>query len=196
MTNASKISTIKHEAETYLSQGLYKEALTVCKKFLANTKKLDSDQRKVIDESISRIRSAALSHNCKKDVSMSDVVVTMPKRNSKGGASAAVNDRLVNAQAFINAGYYERALKEYHQLLKKNYLTSAVIRGVALCLVHTVRPNHIENIVDRLANDIFNHPRNRKTFKRSIAKNICKDRYPRHFSALTHHVILVKEDST
>jgi tetratricopeptide (TPR) repeat protein len=193
MNGAFKISTIKNEAETYLSQGLYKEALTVYQNFLTKTKELDPSLKKIVDESIDRIRSAAIDHNCEKDVSMSGVVTTVTKSKLKDNTT--VNDLLVNAQTFIGAGSYERALDEYRRLLGNNYLTSAVIRGVAQCLVHLVQPKHIVNVVDRLAADFFKHPRNRNAFKRSIFKKISKDQYPNHFSALAHDFNVEKGDS-
>lgn len=185
MTSAFIISTVKNEAETYLSQGLYKEALTVYKTFLAKTKELDPTLRKIVDESIGRIRSAAIDHNCEKDVAMSGTVDDWLKHGSKCDSPAG--DRLANAQAFINTGCYEQAMEEYRRLLKNNYLTSAVMRGVALCLVHLVQPKHIASVVDRLAADIFKHPRNRNAFKLSISNKINKDQFPQHFSVLTRN---------
>jgi tetratricopeptide (TPR) repeat protein len=192
MTSAFKISTIKREAETYLSQGLYKEALAVYKNFLAKTKGLDPALRKIVDESIDRIRSAAIGNNCEKDVSMSDTMVTVSKPTSKDRAPAG--KRLVKAQSLIDAGRYEHALDEYYRLLKNNYLTSAVIKGVALCLVHLVQPKNIAVTVDRLATDLFKHPRNRRTFKRSISNKINQDQYPKHFIALTRNYYLGNGD--
>lgn len=125
---------------------------------------------------------------------MSGVVTTVPKRKLKDNAT--VNDRLVNAQTFIDVGCYERALDEYRRLLGNNYLTSAVIGGVAQCLVHLVQPKHIVYVVDRLAADFFKHPRNRIAFKRSISKKISKDQYPNHFSALAHDFHVINGDST
>lgn len=186
MTSSFKISTIKQEAETYLSHGLYKEALNVYKTFLAKAKELDPTLRKIVDESIDRIKSAAISHNCEKDVAMSDTVVSLAKHASKKKAPA--KDRLAKAQLFIDAGSYERALNEYYRLLKNNYLTSAVIKGVALCLVHLVQPKQIAGVVDRLSTDLFQHPQNRQTFKRSISNKINQDQYPQHFSALTRNL--------
>lgn len=212
MTRAFKISTIKHEAETYLSQGLYKEALMVYRNFLVNIKELDPALRKIVDESMGRIKTAARDHNCEKEISMGPietaagdhnrekevcmpgVIDTLPKRASE--ESTSVNDRLVNAQSFIDLGCYERALEEYRRLLKNNYLTSAVMRGVALCLVHLVQPKQIVNVVDQLATEMFKHPRNRNAFKLSISKKISKDKYPRHFSALTRHLYEINGEST
>lgn len=73
-------------------------------------------------------------------------------------------------------------------MLLNRYITDAVAKGVALCLVHLVRSNRFTAVVDCFVGAIFKHPRNRRLIKLAIAKRIDSKQYPRHFSALCYHI--------
>lgn len=108
---------------------------------------------------------------------------------------ATVKDCLVSARALADIGCHELALEKYRLLLKHKVLTSEVMNGVAQCLVHIVRPKHIAAVVDHFAGEIFTHPRNRKALKFSIVKRISSEQYPRHFSALSKHLVRINWES-
>lgn len=186
MPNRLKLAQIKHEAETYLSQGLHKEALAVYEKFLSNTKDLHPTLKTAISESIHRIRSAAQGHDRDEAELISEVEIALIKMGWKSHVSD--EERLASAQALLNIGFFQFALDEYRRLLKKRYITDAVIKGVALCLVNLVRSRRFTVVVDHFVGEIFKHPRNRKVLKLAIAKRIDSKQYPRHFSALCYHI--------
>jgi tetratricopeptide (TPR) repeat protein len=194
MSHVFRIDKIRHEAETYFSQGLHQEALTVYKKFLAHTRNLNPILKTTIHESIRRIRSAAQHNNRDEAELMSDVEITLIKKGWKGHATD--EERLASAQALVQMGLYTDALEEYRRLLKNRFLTAAVMRGVATCLVNLVRPKHFTVVVDHFAGEIFKHPRNRKALKVIIAKAIDSKQYPRHFSALCCYLSKTNMDSS
>lgn len=106
-----------------------------------------------------------------------------------------VKDCLVSARALADLDCHELALEKYRILLKNKVLTSEVMSGVAQCLVNIVRPKHIAAVVDHFASDVFTHPRNRKALKFSIVKRISSEKYPRHFSALSNHLVRINWES-
>lgn len=120
---------------------------------------------------------------------MIDMEISLSKNNRN--EHATVKDCLVSAQALAELGCHELALEKYRLLLKNKVLTSEILSGVAQCLVHIVRPRHIAAVVDHFASDIFSHPRNRKALKFSIVKRINSKKYPRHFSALSKHLVRI-----
>lgn len=189
MSHVFRIAQIKHEAETYLSQGLHQEALTVYEKFLANNRDLDPTFKTAITKSIHHIRSAARNHDQDEVELVSEVEITLIKKGWKGHDT--VEEQLACAQALVNMGLYKYALEEYRLLLKKRFLTASVMRGVALCLVNLVQPQHFTVVVDHFVSEIFKHPRNRKALKVVIAKYIDSQQYQRHFSALRCHLSTV-----
>jgi hypothetical protein len=115
--------------------------------------------------------------------------------NNSRNQHTTVEDYLVSARTLIDLGCHELALEKYRFLLKKKVLTPEVMSGVAHCLVHIVRPKHIAAVVDHFARDIFTHPRNRKALKFSIVKRISSEEYPRHFSALSKHLVRINWES-
>lgn len=193
MSSVFRIAQVKHEAETYLSQGLHQEALGVYERFLANTRDLDPTYKTAIWESIRRIRSAARNHDPDEAELISEVEITLIKKGWQGHAT--VEDRLASAQALVDMGLYQYALEEYRLLLKKRVLTTTVMREVALCLVNLVPPGRFSVAVDRFVSEIFKHPQNRKALKRVIAKHIDTKQYQRHFSALRSHLSKVSLNS-
>jgi hypothetical protein len=122
------------------------------------------------------------------------VEITLIKKGWKGHATD--EERLASAQALVHMGLYNDALEEYRQLLKNRFLTAAVMRGVAICLVNLVRPKHFTVVLDYFAAEIFKHPRNRKALKVIIAKAIDSKQYPRHFSALCCYLSKTNMDSS
>jgi tetratricopeptide (TPR) repeat protein len=186
MPKMLKIAQIKLEAETYLAQGLHKEALAVYKKFLSNARDLHPTLHAAIDESIRRIRSATRGQDRDEAELLSKVEIALIKKGWRGHVSD--EERLASAQALLEIGFFQFALEEYRRLLLNRYITDAVIKGVALCLVNLVRSNRFTAAVDRFVGEIFKHPRNRKLFKLAIAKRIDSKQYPRHFSALCYHI--------
>lgn len=188
-----KIATIKHEAETYLSQGLYQEALAVYKKFIAGSSDLHPTLRANIEKSIRRIRSAARAHDRGEAAMISNVEINLIRKGWNDHATD--KEQLASAQALCRLGLYEYALEEYRRSLKKKVLTTDVMRGTALCLVNLVRPRHLTVVVDHFAKEIFKAPRNRKALKLAIAKQINSERYPRHFSAMCHHLAILDSGS-
>ena len=186
MPNRFGIAQIEHEAETYFSQGLHREALAVYKKFLSNTGDLHPALKTAIYESIRRIRATAHSHDRDEADLISKVEIALIKEGWKSHVSD--EERLASTQALLDIGFYQFALEEYRRLLKKRYITDDVIMGVALCLVNLVRSKHFTAVVDHFVGEIFKHPRNRKLFKLAIARKIDSKQYPRHFSALCYHI--------
>lgn len=186
MPNIVKIAQIKHEAETYLSQGLHHEALAVYEKLLSNTKDLHPTLQTAIEESIRRIRSAAQGHDRDEAELISEVEIALIKNGWRSHVSD--EERLASAQALSDIGFFQFALEEYRWLLKKRHITGAVIKGTALCLVNLVRSKRFTVVVDHFVGEIFKHPRNRKALKLAIAKKIDSKQYPRHFSALCYHI--------
>lgn len=193
MSSVFRIAQVKHEAETYLSQGLHQEALGVYERFLANARDLDPTYKTAILESIRRIRSAARNHDPDEAELISKVEITLIRKGWQGHAT--VKDRLASAQAWVNMGLYQYAFEEYRLLLKKRVLTTTVIRGAALCLVNLVPPDRFSAAVDRFVSEILKNPRNRKALKRIIAKQIDSKQYQRHFSALRCQISKVSLDS-
>lgn len=124
---------------------------------------------------------------------MIDMEVSLSKNNRN--RHATVEECLVSARALAELDCHELALEKYRLLLKNKVLTSEVMSGVAQCLVHIVRPKHIAAVVDHFASDIFTHPRNRKALKFSIVKRISSEQYPRHFSALSNHLVRINWES-
>ena len=186
MPNMLEIVQIKLEAETYLSQGLHKEALAVYEKFISNTRDLHPTLKAAINESIHRIQSASQSRDRDEAALISKVEIALIK---KGWRSHVSNkERLASAQALLDIGFFQFALEEYRRLLFKRYITDAVVNGVALCLVNLVRSKRFTAVVDHFVGEVFKHPRNRKLFKLAIAKKIDSKQYPRHFSALCYHI--------
>jgi hypothetical protein len=104
-------------------------------------------------------------------------------------------ERLDRAQALLDIGFFQIALEEYRRLLEKRYITDAVIKGVALCLVNLVRSKRFTAVVDHFVGENFKHPRNRKLFKLAIARKIDSKQYPRHFSALCYHISEFNRDA-
>ena len=186
MPNVFRIIQIKHEAETYLSQGLHEEALAVYKKFLSNARDIHPTLQTAINESIRRIRSAAQGQDRDEAELISDLEIALIKEGWRSYVSD--EERLASAQALLDIGFFQFALEEFHRLLNKRYITNAVIEGAALCLVNLVRPKRFSAVVDQFAGEIFKHPRNRKLLKLAIAKKIDSKRYPRHFSTLCRHI--------
>jgi hypothetical protein len=193
MSSVFRIARVRHEAETYLSQGLHREALGVYERFLDDTRDLDPTYKTAILESIHRIRSAARSHDPDEAEHISEVEITLIKKGWQGHATD--KDRIASAQAFVNMGLYQYALEEYRLLLKKRVLTKAVMRGAALCLANLVPPDRFSATVDQFVSEIFKHPRNRKALKRVIAKQIDSKKYQRHFSALRSQLSKVSLNS-
>jgi tetratricopeptide (TPR) repeat protein len=192
MAHVFRIAQVKHEAETYLSQGLHQEAVAVYERFLANARDLDPIYKTAIIESIRRIKSDDRNQVPDEADLLSEVEITLIKKGWQ--SHATVDDRLASAQTLLDMGLYEYALEEYRQLLKKRYLTKSVMRGVALCLVNLVRPNRFSVVVDHFVREIFKHPRNRKALRLVIAKHIDTKKYRRHFSALCCHLSKVSLD--
>jgi tetratricopeptide (TPR) repeat protein len=186
MPKMFKIAQIEHEAETYLSQGLHQEALAVYKKFLSNARDLHPALKTAINESIRRIRSAAQGHDRDEAERISEAEIALIKKGWRSHVSDV--ERLASAQALVKIGFFQLALDEYRRLLKKRYITDAVIKGVALCLVNLVRSKRFTAVVDHFVAEIFKHPRNRKVLKLAIARKIDSKQYPRHFSALCYHL--------
>ena len=186
MSHVFRIARIKHEAETYLSQGLHQEASKVYEKFLAKAGDLHPAIRIFIDESMRRIRAAARDHDRDEAELMTDVEIALIKKGWKGHATD--EERMASAQALVSMGLYKDALEEYRWLIKKRFITVDVIQGVALCLVNLVRSKHFAVVVDHFTGELFKHPKNRKALKIAIAKKIDSERYPRHFSALCYHL--------
>ena len=182
MAEMTEIAQIKHEAETYLSQGLHQEALAVYERFLADSRDLHPALKTDIIESMHRIRSAARREYRDEAERMTDVEITLIRKGWRG-------------QALVNMGLYKYALEEYRRLLERRFITAAVIRGIAQCLVNLVRPQHFTAVVDHFAGGIYKHPRNRKALKVAIAKAIDSKLYPRYFSALCYHLSRVNQDS-
>lgn len=188
-----KIATIQHEAETYFSQGLYQEALSVYKKFIADISDLHPTLRATIAKSIRRIRSAAKTHERGETAMISDVEIKLIRKDWNDD-HASGKEQVASAQALCKLGLYEYALEEFRRLLGKKVLAPTVMRGTALCLVNLVRPKYFTVAVDYFASEIFKAPRNRKALKFAIAKQINSERYPRHFSALCHHLAVLDND--
>ena len=193
MTDMLEIAQIRHEAETYLSQGLHQEALAVYEKFLSSARDLPPTLRTAIIESMRRISSAARRHDRDETEHFTDLEITLIRKGWKGHVTN--EERLASAHALINIGLYRYGLEEYHRLLRRRFITTTVIRDVALCLVKLVRPRHFTAVVDHFAGETFKHPRNRKALKLAIAKAIDSKLYPRHFSALCYHLSRVNLDS-
>jgi tetratricopeptide (TPR) repeat protein len=186
MPNMSRINQIRHEAETYLSHGLHQEALAVYEKFLSSTRQLHPSLKTAIKESIRNIRSAARGHDRNEAELISEVEIALIRKGWKSHVSN--EERLASAQALLDIGFYQFALEEYRRLLKKRYITDAVILGSALCLVNLVQSKRFTVVVDHFVGEIFKHPRNRKALKLAIAKKIDSKQYQRHFSALCYHI--------
>jgi hypothetical protein len=181
-----EIAQIKQEAETYLSHGLHQEAVAVYKRFLSTTGNLSPTLITAINESIRRILSAARGKDRDEAELISKAEIAMIKKGWRGHVPD--EERLASAQALLDIGFFQFALEEYRWLLKKRYITDAVIKGVAQCLVNLVRPKRFTTVVDYFVGELFKHPRNRKLFKLAIAKRIDSKQYPRHFSALCYHI--------
>ena len=193
MAEMTEIAQIKHEAETYLSQGLHQEALAVYERFLADSRDLHPALKTDIIESMHRIRSAARREYRDEAERMTDVEITLIRKGWRGHATN--EERLASARALVNMGLYKDGLEEYRRLLERRFITAAVIRGIAQCLVNLVRPQHFTAVVDHFAGGIYKHPRNRKALKVAIAKAIDSKLYPRYFSALCYHLSRVNQDS-
>jgi hypothetical protein len=193
MADEPEIAQIRHEAETYLSQGLHQEALAVYERFLANARNLHPTLKTDIIESMRRIRSAARHKYRDEAERMTDVEITLIKKGWRGHATN--EERLASARALVKMRLYKYGLEEYRRLLRRRLITSAVIRGVAQCLVELVRPQNFTAVVDHFVGETFKHPRNRKALKLAIAKAIDSQLYPRHFSALCYHLSRVNLDS-
>ncbi len=194
MSSLYRILQVKHEAETYLSQGLHQEALVVFEKFLAEARDLQPSVKSDILQSIYRIRSDARKGHQDEAELMSDVEIILIKKGWQGQATD--EERLASAQTLLGLHLYQFALEEYRRLLKRRFISVTVIRGVALCLVNLVRPKQFKSVVEHFAEEIFKHPHNRRALILGIAKQIDSKYYPRHFSALSRHISRTNLEST
>jgi hypothetical protein len=192
MADTPEIAQIKHEAETYLSQGLHQEALAVYENFLANARNLHPALQIAVRESIRRIRSAPRHDDWNEAELITDIEITLIRKGWR--AHATNEERLASARALVNMGLFKDGLKEYRRLLERKFITATVVRGVTLCLVKLVRPQHFTAVVDHFVGETFKRPRNRKALKLAIAKAIDSQLYPRHFAALCYHLSRVNLD--
>ena len=186
MPKANKFSTLKQEADIYLSQGLHQEAIELIGRFLSDNPNLGQHTISALEKWINLIQSTIYSSYRDEKELLSEVEISLLK---KGWYDSATDDeRLTSAGALLKLGYYHHALDEYQRLLAKRCMNAAVFKGAAMCLVHLHQPEKFAAAVDGFAKIIFNTQKNRHACIVNIARCLGSDRYPRHFSVLFNHL--------
>lgn len=183
------LAAIQYEAETYRAQGLHQEALAVYNRFLANAKAIEPALRSTIEEAKKKIDASARTHDQEENSRITDTDITCIKKSWSRDASA--NEIAVSAKALLDLGRHGHALEEYRTLLLRGDRNATAVRGITVCLLELITPEHFVNAVTIFAKGVFKQPKNRILLELLIAGVIDAQSHPKHLSSLYHHLVRI-----
>ncbi len=185
---AGKITTVltKKEAETYQAQGLHKEAQKLYDRLLASSPNIDPELKSAVQSQIQGINQelehAATRSN--RPLSAKEII----RMRKDWGEKATAPDIQVCAQAFIQIGSYDEALKEFKNLLHRTGVKKNYINAIAICLVHLHKPRNLPLAAEKLAKEVSKTSKIFLAMQLALAKQMEARQYMDHALAMYEYM--------
>ena len=183
-----KITTAltKKEAEIYRAQGLHKEARELYDGLLASSPNIDPEVRLAIQSKIQGIDQELVHSATRKRRQLTAAEMLYMKKG--WGEKATASDMLVCAQAFIQIGSYDEALKEFKNLLHRTGVKKSYMNAIALCLVHLHNPQQLPLAAEQLSKAVSKTSRIFLAMQLALAKQIEAHQYKDHALAMYEYM--------
>jgi tetratricopeptide (TPR) repeat protein len=141
----------KRQADTYCSQGLHKEALTIYKRLLATASNIDPDLKSFIQEKIHDIEADMADFSSRREGAITAKDINRLMQGASDNAEA--DDRLVFVQTLCSIGSYGDALAELKKLVHQDGFKAAYLDPLVDCLTNLYPPGYLPQAIDKFVSD-------------------------------------------
>lgn len=172
----------KKEAEVYRAQGLFEEARKLYGQLLDSSPNIDPELKSAVESKIQGINQELGESKTRKPCQLTPAEVCYMRKGWDDNATAP--DMLVCAQAFIQIGAYDEALKEYKNLIHNTGVKKSYLEPIALCLVHLHAPQQLPFALEQLARAVTESSKIFLAIQVALAKQIAVHHYNDHALAI------------